>query len=580
MKTLFRLLALHRPRAGWLLLGLLLALATLLANVVLMAVSGWFIAAMAAAGATGAAINYFTPAAVIRACAIVRTAGRYGERLVTHDATLRILSHLRGWLYERLEPLAPADLGAERSGALLSRFTGDIETLDNFYLRILLPATVAAVAFLLFLAWLWWQSPKLALLEGSVLLIAGLLLPWLLTRRSRRAGEAALTAREALRRNSAEMLHGFGELLLYGAAETMERRLEENAHALARARRRAARFTSAARALGTLGAWIGLWGMLLALIPEVRAGKRMPAELPMFALFALAAFEAAAPLPEAMEQLSPMLAAARRLFEIADRRPTVPPFAGPPPRVDRFDILFEKTTFRYPHAERPALREINLVIPEGTHLAVVGPTGAGKSTLVQLLSRFHLPQSGRLELGGTDLRHWPDQALHCAVAVADQESRLFIGTVRENLRLARPNADEERLVEACRTAQLASWLERLPNGLDTEIGEAALRISGGEARRLTIARALLREAPVLVLDEPTEGLDPATARRLMEALVRHRRGRTLILITHRTEPLPWMERVVLLDQGRILASGDHAGLLARSKEYRLLLDLEAGPAWG
>ncbi|RTZ71704.1 MAG: thiol reductant ABC exporter subunit CydC, partial [Gammaproteobacteria bacterium] len=188
MKTFWRLLRMHRPQAGWLLLGLLLSLLTLLANVVLMATSGWFIAAMGLAGVAGITMNYFTPAAIIRACAIVRTTGRYGERLVTHDATLRILSHLRVWLYEVLEPLSPAGLWQEQSSRLLSRFTADIDTLDNFYLRILLPMAVALLALLPFSAWLWAEAPRLALVEAALLLAAGLLFPWLLARRGGRAG--------------------------------------------------------------------------------------------------------------------------------------------------------------------------------------------------------------------------------------------------------------------------------------------------------------------------------------------------------------------------------------------------------
>ena len=401
MKTFWRLLRMHRPQAGWLLLGLLLSLLTLLANVVLMATSGWFIAAMGLAGVAGITMNYFTPAAIIRACAIVRTTGRYGERLVTHDATLRTLSHLRVWLYEVLEPLSPAGLWQKQSSRLLSRFTADIDTLDNFYLRILLPMAVALLALLPFSAWLWMEAPRLALVEAALLLAAG-------------------------------------------------------------------------QALVTLCAWLALWLMLVLVAPEVRSGARPPAELAMFVLFALASFETAAPLPLAFQSLGPTLAAARRLFELADRPPPVPEPAAAPPQTDDTGYRFEGVSFRYPGSE-PVLEEIDLDIPPGSRTAIVGPTGSGKSTLVQLMTRFRLPSEGRLYFGGIDLEAWPGESLRRRLAVVEQQGHLFTGTLRQNLLLARPDASEEALRQACRTAQLSAWIDSLPDGLDTEIGEAALR---------------------------------------------------------------------------------------------------------
>jgi len=292
----------------------------------------------------------------------------------------------------------------------------------------------------------------------------------------------------------------------------------------------------------------------------------------MFALFALASFEAATPLPLAFQSLSPTLAAARRLFELADRQPPVPEPAATGPRISHHGYRFEKVDFQYPGGEA-VLREIDLDIPEGSSTAIIGPTGSGKSTLLQLMVRFQLPTGGSLSFGGIDLRHWSGEALRERLAVADQQSHLFIGTIRQNLLLARPDASDEALEAACRTAQLSDWIDSLPRGLDTEIGEAALRISGGEAKRLAIARALLREAPVLILDEPTEGLDPATAHRFMKGVLAHCAHRTLVMISHQLNELPLMDQVVLLDGGRILASGNHQELLESSEPYRALMAL-------
>ena len=578
MKTFWRLLRMHRPQAGWLLLGLLLSLLTLLANVVLMATSGWFIAAMGLAGVAGITMNYFTPAAIIRACAIVRTTGRYGERLVTHDATLRILSHLRVWLYEVLEPLSPAGLWQEQSSRLLSRFTADIDTLDNFYLRILLPMAVALLALLPFSAWLWAEAPRLALVEAALLLAAGLLFPWLLARRGGRAGQQARLLEERLRGEMGDALQGLGELMLYGADGTQAGRIADTGKRLGRAQLEADRWTAAGQALVTLCAWLALWLMLVLVAPEVRSGARPPAELAMFVLFALASFETAAPLPLAFQSLGPTLAAARRLFELADRPPPVPEPAEAPPQTADTGYRFEGVSFRYPGSE-PVLEEIDLDIPPGSRTAIVGPTGSGKSTLVQLMTRFRLPSEGRLCFGGIDLEAWPGESLHRRLAVVEQQGHLFTGTLRQNLLLARPDASEEALRQACRTAQLSAWIESLPDGLDTEIGEAALRISGGEARRLAVARALLREAPVLILDEPTEGLDPPTARRLMEAILEGLEGRTLVLVTHRLDELALMDQVALLDRGRLLARGDPRRLEQESASYRAFLEFRPLGQW-
>ena len=573
MRVFLRLLALHRPHAGWLALGVVLSLLTLLANVVLMTTSGWFIAAMGLAGAAGVSINYFTPAAVIRACAIVRTTGRYGERLITHDATLRLLSRLRVWLYGVLEPLAPAALGQERSGGLLSRFTADIDTLDNVYLRILLPISVALLASALFVAWLWWLSPALAVAEAGLLLASGLVLPWLLARNGGLAGERAMAAQERLRADTADALQGLGELVFHGADGEQAARIDRIGRELGAAQLRAERWTSAGQALVVLGAWVALWAMLALVAPQVHAGTRPPAHLAMLALFALASFEAVAPLPLAFRSLGATLASARRLLELADRKPPVPEPTGPAPRVQEYAFRFASVGFRYPGSGKPVLEEIDFTIPDGSRTAIVGPTGAGKSTLLQLMVRFQLPSAGRLYFGGLDMRAWPGEALRERLAVADQNVHLFIGTLRQNLLLARPGASERQLLRACDVARLHDWIDTLPRGLDTEIGEAALRISGGEARRLAIARMLLREAPVLILDEPTEGLDAGSARQLMEGILNLQPRRTLILVTHRLNELPRMDQVILLDRGKVLARGDHATLMSESAAYRALMEL-------
>ena len=571
MKDFLRLMWLFRPAYGWLLLGILLSLITLLANVVLMSTSGWFIAAMGLAGVAGVTMNYSTPAAIIRACAIVRTTGRYGERLITHDATLRVLSGLRVWFYAHLEPLAPAGLDTFRSGDLLGRMGADIDTLDNAYLRILLPITVALLGGVIFIAWLYWQSPELALAEGLLLLLAGLLFPWWLARQSQQASRETILASARLRTESVDALQGLGELLLYGADPAYAERIRQQSKALGNSQLRVSRWTSAGQSLVLLCAWLALWSMLILLVPAIVAGSHPSADLPLFAFFALASFEAVTPLPLAFQSIHSTLAAARRLFSIIDQTPhVIEPRELPVPSTDDSEIRFENVDFSYPNSSQAILRRMNFIIPQGSRTAILGPTGAGKTTLLSLLLKFQQPSKGKICFGNTDLQQWPAEALRNQLAVVDQHSHLFIGTIRQNLLLANPDATRETLETACEQACILDWIQSLPDGLDTEVGEAALRISGGEARRLAIARALLKDAPVMILDEPTEGLDPLTARRLMKNLLAHCRNRTFVMITHQINELPDMDHVLLLDAGELKGYGSHEQLLTDVAEYRAL----------
>ncbi|WP_419592103.1 thiol reductant ABC exporter subunit CydC [Thiolapillus sp.] len=571
MKDFLRLVRLFRPYYGWLALGLLLSLVTLLANVVLMSTSGWFIAAMGLAGIAGVTMNYFTPAAIIRACAIVRTTGRYGERLITHDATLRVLSGLRVWFYRHLEPLAPGRLGDYRSGDLLSRMGSDIDALDNTYLRILLPLSVAAMASLVFLGWLYWQQPRLALAEAGLLCIAGLLFPWWLAGKSAVASREIIEASSRLRTDAVDALQGLGELVLYGADTAHGKNLRGHSKSLGASQLALSRWSSAGQSMVLLCAWTTVWLMLVLLAPAVAQGSMPPANLPMFALFALASFEAVTPLPLAFQSVHGTLAAARRLFSLVDQKPLIAEETRlTSPAASTFGFEFRNVDFHYPRNGQPALEKISFTIPVGSKTAILGPTGAGKSTLVNLMLKFHAPDRGDVFFAGSSLAAWPAESLRQHLAVVDQHSHLFIGSIRQNLLLADPSATEAQLEAACETACILDWIRSLPDGLNTEIGEAALRISGGEARRLAIARSLLKNAPVLILDEPTEGLDPVTSRQLMKNLLRHCEERSFIIITHQINDLPEMDQIILLDKGQMKGCGSHRQLLVNTPEYQAL----------
>ncbi len=553
MKRLLHLLSLYRPIYGWMLLGVLLSLATLLANVGLMAVSGWFITSMALAGAAGVSMNYFTPAAIIRASAIVRTGGRYAERLVTHEATLRLLARLRSWFYERLEPLAPAAIQQHHSGDLLSRLRADIDTLDNLYLRLLVPALTALLATLILTLFLASYDARLAQVLLSLLLCAGLVVPLVAQGLGKRPGEQKVALMAQQRRLLIDSTQGLGEMLVYGATPTHLQRVSDNSRALATAQARLAGINGLSQAALLFFPHLTLWIILWLAIPMVEAGALAKADLAMLALFSLAAFEAVMPLPAAFQAYGETLAAARRLFEIVDIEPPVRPPTTPAPLPSRFDLHLERLTFSYPGGERPALRDIELEIPHGSRVTIRGPSGSGKSSLTQLLLRFYAPQTGMIRFGGIPLPEWDIEQLRRHLAVVAQRPHLFSGTIRDNLLLARPDADPEALQKACQSAQIHSFIEALPDGYDTWIGETGATLSGGEGKRLAIARALLKDSPVLVLDEPTEGLDPTTATELLNAIDREMNNKTIILISHQMHHRRDFGREIRLSEGQIVA---------------------------
>lgn len=548
MNDLLRLLRLFKPYWWWMALGIFLSFITLLANVGLMAVSGWFITAMAMAGVAGVTMNYFSPSALIRLAAIVRTAGRYGERLVTHEATFRILAELRVWFYQHIEPLAPAVLENYRSGDVLSRIRTDIDTLNNVYLRLLVPVAVAVLATLVFVVALLFYHPLLAVVEWGLLLVAGVLIPWLMNRWGHDTGKQMVETSAQLRAALVNDLQGMGELLVYGAADAHAAHIRHLSQALAGQQQTLSRLNGIAQGALGLCANLAMWAMLLLAIPLVADKTIAPPDLTMLALFALASFEAVLPLPLAFQSLGETLAAARRIFGLADELPAVAEPTQPLPIPQRLDFMFEQVTFRYNTGGDTVLQDLTLALPQGHKLAVVGVTGAGKSTLTSLLLRFRDPPEGELLLGGIPLARYSGEVLRERIAVVPQQTHLFNATLRDNLLLAKRDATEAELEAVCRTALIHAFISQQPQGYATWVGETGVRLSGGQAKRVAIARALLKPASLLILDEPTEGLDAETAAQVMANILTHveKTGQSLLLITHRRHGLEAMDSVFAL----------------------------------
>ncbi len=520
----------------WMLLGMLLGLLALVSAVGLLSLAGWFLSAAALAGlvpASAYVFNVFYPSVGVRVFAIARTLARYAERIVSHDATFRILEGLRAWFYERLEPLAPGALAGFRSGDLLNRAVADIDALDNLYLRVLSPSVVALALAALLTAFLWHFDANIALWALGCLLAAGFAVPWAAGRAGAASGRHLARATADLRVAVVDTVTGLADLLVFGA---VDRWLETVARAdarLLRAQRRMSHIQGLSAGVTLALSGLAMLAVLYLGVGRVREGALGGPELALVVLAMMASFEAVTPLAAAFQYLGHTRAAARRLVEIVETPPAVrfEKAAGGLPRT--FDIRFEGVTFGYPGRRGPVLEDFDLSLAAGEHLAVLGETGCGKSTLVQLLVRFYDPWSGRILIGGRDLRAFAEGELRRMLSVMPQQVHLFNGTLRDNLRVARPAATDAELADALAAARLTDFVARLPRGLDTWVGESGHLLSGGEARRVAAARLVLHDGPVWLLDEPTEGLDRVTEQEMTRALLARAAGRTVIWITHR-----------------------------------------------
>jgi ATP-binding cassette subfamily C protein CydC len=550
MRELIRILSIARPQWLWMAGGILLSIAVLIANALLMALSGWFIASMAVAGITGIPFNYLIPAASIRAFAILRTVGRYGERLVTHEAGFRVLALLRVWFFRRLAPLAPAGLEAYTAGDIAGRLRSDIDALESLYLRIVLPLASGMIAIILAALFVacWNLAAATALLLA--LLAAGLLLPLVAQRLSTKTGRKAVELSGELRSSVTEGLQGGEELLLLGAVELQATRVEKLSTQLIAEQEKLAKINGLTLAGGILGAGLGLTGILIGAGSAVSNGTLAGPHLVMLLLFAAAAFEATAGMPTALQLLPGCRESIRRIRELADAPLPVPEPAEPAALPSDYGIEFKDISFAY-DPTRPVLQNFSFHIRCGERLALAGPSGCGKSSIAELLLRFR-PYQGEISIGGTEMNSLASDELRTLIAAVPQRPHLFNSTLRDNLLLANPDASEPQLQQAMDDSCLTDWVDTLPEGLETRVGEGGNAVSGGEARRIALARALLKDTPILILDEPTEGLDLDTEQKVVARLMARLAGKTVLIITHRPACLKLADRVIWMT-----ATGDN-----------------------
>jgi ATP-binding cassette, subfamily C, bacterial CydC len=525
-------------------LAALLGVLTILFGVGLMATAGYLISR----AAEQPAVLSLTVAIVgVRFFGLARPIARYFERLASHDVALRSLGTARARVYERLEGLSPTQLQEHRHGDLLASFVGDVDSLQNLYLRGLLPPVVAFGAGAGAVGLVAAILPPAGLVLAAGLLAAGIVVPFTAAALARRSAALQAPARGALSAELVETLTGGAELVAYGRQSERLDRVSAVDSRLVRVTRRAALADGTGEGLRLLVTGVTVAGVLAVAVSAHEVGTLDRVLIGLLALASLAAFEAVQPLPEALRELRTTVAAGERILDLTGREPAIADPTDPLPfPPGPFTVALEDVRFRYASGERPALDGVSLRLEPGRRVALLGPSGSGKTTVANLLQRFIDPEAGRVTLAGRDLREYRLEDVRRVIAVAGQDSHLFSTTIRENVRLARPGATDDEVEGALRQARILDWVRTLPEGWDTLVGEEGRELSGGQRQRIVVARALIANSQVLVLDESTAHLDGQTAERLIKDVLDAAADRSVLLITHRPEGLDRMDEVVRL----------------------------------
>ncbi|MCZ8514780.1 thiol reductant ABC exporter subunit CydD [Paenibacillus filicis] len=580
-RTFVRLLQFIRPYKWRAMLAVLLGIMTVTMNVGLMGTSGYLIAKAALRPET--VLLLYVPIVGVRFFGIARGVSRYVERLVSHDVTFRILKSVRVWLYERLEPRGMRLFESRRIGDVLGSVISDVEQLQNLYLRVIAPPLVAVFTMLLGFAFLANVQLQFGLLLVGMMVMAGLVVPWLSHRLGQRSGAGLVQSRSVMYDETSDLVTGLPVLAVYGQLGEREARMAETQR-----RQDSFQKTQYRLAACTGGAMTGLshltmWLVLVAAVSFTAAGRIDSVLIPALVLVTLACFEAVMPLPLSFQQVGQTLYAGDRLFRLADEEAApavqtaqasqaagVRSTSDPAP----WQVTVSSLSFRYGPDEPYVLRNLSLSLEQGRRVAIVGESGAGKSTLLHALLKLRLYEEGSIAINGTDLRAMDEEKVRDQFSVVSQRVQLFNATVADNLRLGRSDATMAELQEACRIARIEETIQQLPDGYHTIIGEWGAKLSGGECQRLALARALVRRTPAILFDEPSTGLDPLTEQAFTVNLEPLLEGKAVLWITHKLSGLEKMDEIIVLHNGTVYERGTHDELLALGGMYRKLWEFQ------
>ena len=568
MRALLPFLRLFKFAKLPLFLGLVLMITGLASSIGLLTTSGWFLAATAIAG-LGTLFNFFYPSASVRGLAISRTLFRYFEKLVTHDATFRILAKLRVQVFEKIIPLSPAVLNRYRNSDLLNRLVSDVDTLDSLYLRLIAPFITAIFVILAMCIGLSFVNAPLALGLGLSLLLLVFVIPTVFYQLGKKFGDKLVHSRALYRTQFLEFIQAQAELLLFNAEDKLKDNMAKTEANWQADQQKEANLSGFSTALSLF-----LNGLIIAAMlwfssqAEFGNDEYRMAFIALFTFAALASFEILMPLGSAFLHIGQVIASAERVTDIIEQRPLVT-FNGKAEFDQNATILIEAKdlSFTYPERQNRALENLNLTIQKGKKIAILGKTGSGKSTLLQLLVRNYDANQGELFLAGKPIADYAEDTLCSQFCFLTQRVHVFSDTLRQNLQFASAvNISDEKMIEVLNQVGLGKLLEQ-EQGLDIWLGDGGRPLSGGEQRRLGLARILLNDAPILLLDEPTEGLDRETERQILRLILAHAANKTLIMVTHRLTAIEQFDELCVIDEAKLIEKGTYAELLQLEKGF-------------
>ena len=568
MRTLLPFIRLFKFAKFPLILGLVLMILGLGSSMGLLTVSGWFLAATAIAG-LGTLFNFFYPSASVRGLAIGRTVMRYFEKIVTHDATFRILSKLRVQVFEKIIPLSPAVLNRYRNSDLLNRLVSDVDTLDSLYLRLLAPFFTAAFVIIAMTIGLSFVNIPLALGLGLFLLILLMIIPTVFYRLGQDFGEQLIQARATYRTQFLEFIQAQAELLLFNAEDKLKENMSATEKTWQEDQAKEAKLSGFSTALVLFLNGLLISGMLwFASNADFGTDEYRTAYIALFTFAALAAFEIIMPLGAAFLHIGQVIAAAERVTEIIEQKPLVE-FNGNEEFETKVRLISAKDlSFSYPGQETLVLKNLTLDLEQSQKIAILGKTGSGKSSLLQLLVRNYDANQGKLLLAEKPISAYSEETLRRQICFLTQRVHVFSDTLRQNLQFASADKiSDEKMIEVLHQVGLSKLLEQEGKGLNLWLGDGGRPLSGGEQRRLGLARILLNNAPILLLDEPTEGLDRETERQILRLILQHAENKTLIMVTHRLSSIEQFDKICVIDNGRLIEEGDYNSLIKKENGF-------------
>ena len=568
MRALLPFLRLFKFAKLPLFLGLVLMITGLASSIGLLTTSGWFLAATAIAG-LGSLFNFFYPSASVRGLAIGRTLFRYFEKLVTHDATFRILAKLRVQVFEKIIPLSPGVLNRYRNSDLLNRLVSDVDTLDSLYLRLIAPFITAIFVILAMCIGLSFVNAPLALGLGASLLLLVFVIPTVFYQLGKKFGDKLVHSRALYRTQFLEFIQAQAELLLFNAEDKLKDNMAKTEANWQADQQKEANLSGFSTALSLF-----LNGLIIAAMlwfssqAEFGNDEYRMAFIALFTFAALASFEILMPLGSAFLHIGQVIASAERVTDIIEQQPLVT-FNGKAEFDQNATTLIEAKdlSFTYPERQNRALENLNLTIQKGKKVAILGKTGSGKSTFLQLLVRNYDANQGELFLAGKPIADYAEDTLRSQFCFLTQRVHVFSDTLRQNLQFASAvNISDEKMIEVLNQVGLGKLLEQ-EQGLDIWLGDGGRPLSGGEQRRLGLARILLNDAPILLLDEPTEGLDRETERQILRLILAHAENKTLIMVTHRLTAIEQFDELCVIDEAKLIEKGTYAELLQLEKGF-------------